>query len=193
MPVEKLSPGYGKTSMSRIGKLPVKIPEGVTVKVVGNTIEVGGVKGVLTLKLHTEAKVEVSNGEIKVKMLSENLSNIHGVTRSLLANMVKGVSEGWAKTVELSGTGYKAASNGSELQLSLGFSHPVIVKALPGITFEVKENQITIRGADKIMVGETAARIRGLKPADPYKAKGFKYEGETIIHKVGKAATKVAA
>ena len=160
------------------------------VKITGNWVEVNGPKGNLKVKLHEKAQVEVANQEIRVKVPEEGLAYIHGVTRALLSNMVKGVTEGWAKTLELSGTGYRASTNGSELQLALGFSHPVIIKAPPGISFEVKENKITVFGADKIIVGEVAAKVRALKPADPYKAKGFKYEGEIIIHKIGKAATK---
>jgi large subunit ribosomal protein L6 len=178
--------------MSRIGKSAIEIPEGVTVKVKDGVVEVNGPKGTLQLKMHQQAGIEIKDGKIRVKA-PENLSHIHGMTRALINNMIKGTAEGWEKTIELSGTGYKASTNGSELQLALGFSHPVVVKALPGITFEVKENKITVRGADKITVGEVAARVRGLKPADPYKAKGFKYEGEIIIHKAGKAAAKVVA
>jgi large subunit ribosomal protein L6 len=105
-----------------------------------------------------------------------------------MSNMVYGVSTGWNKVLELTGTGYRATVEGSNLNLALGFSHPVIVQSPKGITFEVKDGNITIRGADKMAVGEIAAKIRGLRPADPYKGKGFKYQGEVIIHKAGKAA-----
>jgi large subunit ribosomal protein L6 len=175
--------------MSKIGKLPINIPAGVTVKKgTGNLVEIGGPKGHLSFLLHEKAQVEITGEEILVKVADESFGNIHGVTRAILNNMVKGVTEGWMKTIELSGTGYKASTNESGLQLALGFSHPVIIKAPAGIDFEVKENKITVRGADKEMVGEIAARIRGFRPADPYKAKGFKYEGEIIRRKVGKAA-----
>ncbi|OGD09272.1 50S ribosomal protein L6 [Candidatus Amesbacteria bacterium RIFOXYB1_FULL_44_23] len=178
--------------MSRIGKLPIKIPETVTVEVQGNEVVVKGPKGALKISLHNEAKVEINGGEMKIKVDDVNFGNIHGLTRTLISNMVVGVTDGWSKVLELSGTGYRATTNGSELQLALGFSHPVVIKPLTGISFEVKENKITVKGADKVLVGEVAARIRGLKPADPYKAKGFKYENEVIKRKAGKAA-KVGA
>ncbi len=178
--------------MSKIGKLPIRLPEEVTIKTGGGWAEVVGPKGSIKTKLHEKALIKITPGEAVVEMTEENLPNIHGTTRALLSNMVKGVTEGWTKTVELSGTGYRAGTTGSELQLALGFSHPVVIKAPPGINFEVKENRITVSGMDKIIVGEVAAKIRGLKPADPYKAKGFKYEGEIIIRKVGKAAKAAA-
>jgi large subunit ribosomal protein L6 len=138
--------------------------------------------------LHEKAKVEVEENEIKVKIEGDENGSIHGLTRSLVANMVKGVTDGFTKTLELAGTGFRATTDGSELQLALGFSHPVIVKAPAGISFEVKENKINVRGTDKGLVGEVTAKIRTLKPADPYKLKGFKYENEVIIKKAGKAA-----
>jgi len=174
--------------MSRIGKLPIKIPAGVTVKITDGKVEVSGSKGNLSIKLHQKAVINVIGDEVKVTVKDEESSNIHGLTRSLLANAVKGVTEGFSKIIELSGTGYRATTNGTELQLALGFSHPVIVKAPTGTSFEVKENKITVLGIDKQLVGEVAANIRALKPADPYKLKGFKYENEVIIKKAGKAA-----
>lgn len=151
-------------------------------------MEIRGTKGSLKMKTHPAVSIDVKGETINVRLIDENMPNIHGLTRSLIANMVKGVSEGWSRILELSGTGYRATSNGNELQLNLGFSHPVTVKAPEGISFEVKEAKITIKGSDKMRVGEIAAKIRALKPADPYKAKGFKYEGEVIIKKAGKAA-----
>jgi large subunit ribosomal protein L6 len=174
--------------MSRIGRLPIKLPENVTVNIGGDGVEITGKNGNLKLKLHPAVKAELKDNVLSVILLDDEAGNIHGLTRSLLFNMVKGVTEGWSKNLELSGTGFKAILNGSELQLSLGFSHPVNIKAPEGIKFEVKENKITISGPDKMLVGEIAAKIRSLKPADPYKLKGFKYEGEVIIKKAGKAA-----
>ncbi len=174
--------------MSRIGKLPIKLPTGVTCNVTGVEVEIKGANGSLKMNYHSAVSVEVKDNTIYVSLKDENAPNIHGLTRSLIANMVKGVSEGWSRILELSGTGYRATTNGNELQLSLGFSHPVTVKAPEGISFEVKEAKITIKGPDKMLVGEIAAKIRALKPADPYKAKGFKYDDEVIIKKAGKAA-----
>ena len=115
-------------------------------------------------------------------------TNLVGLRWAYLSNMVRGVTEGWGKVLELSGTGFRATTSGTQLDLALGFSHPIKVTAPAGITFEVKENKITIKGPDKELVGEIAARIRALRPADPYKAKGFKYENEVIVRKAGKAA-----
>jgi large subunit ribosomal protein L6 len=178
--------------MSRIGKLPIKLPEGVTAKLTGGRVYVTGPKGELEMQLNEKADVKIDGQSIKVTVSDENYGNIHGLTRSLLSNMVTGVTTGWVRTLELNGTGYRASTTGPELALALGFSHPVNIKAPAGISFEVKENKITIKGADKALVGETAAKIRGLKPADPYKLKGFKYEGEIIIKKVGKAVKAAA-
>lgn len=174
--------------MSRIGKLPIKIPEGVNVTIDQSTANVSGPLGKLQLDVNNAVEVVVLDGEVRVVLKDSESSNIHGLTRSLLANMIKGVSQGWDKTLELSGTGFRATTTGTELQLALGFSHPVKVTAPEGVKFEVKENKITVSGRDKIIVGEVAAKIRGLKPADPYKLKGLKYEGEVIIKKAGKAA-----
>lgn len=178
--------------MSRIGKLPIKIPASVSVGLAGDEISVKGPLGNLSITLHDKVKVKIEGGEVKVIVEDENFGNIHGLTRTLVSNMVTGVTSGWSKILELSGTGYRATTNGTELQLALGFSHPVVIKPMAGISFEVKESKITVKGADKAMVGEVAARIRRLRPADPYKAKGFKYENEVIKRKAGKAA-KVGA
>lgn len=178
--------------MSRIGKLPIKIPAGVNVTMEGRVVVVNGKLGKLTFNIPEPAQLKIEDQEIIVSIGDENFGNIHGLVRSLVANMVKGVSEGFTKSLELNGTGYKASSNGTELQLALGFSHPVTVKAPVGITFEVKDNKITVLGADKGMVGEITAKIRALRPADPYKLKGFKYVGEVIIKKVGKAVKAAA-
>lgn len=180
----KLSPKLGK-DMSRIGRLPINIPEGVTVTVTGSKVVVVGPKGQLEWQMPEGVETKIEDGKA---LVTAKLSNLHGLSRSLINNMVLGVSQGWSKALELSGTGFRAAVAGTDLNLSLGFSHPVIVKAPTGVTFTVVENKITVSGTDKAMVGEMAARIRGLKPADPYKAKGLKYEGEVIKRKAGKAA-----
>ena len=151
----------------------------------GSKVGVTGPKGSLEWMMPGGVEAKNEEGEIVV---SAKLSNLHGLSRSLIANMVKGVSDGWSKTLELSGTGYRASTNGTELNLSLGFSHPVVVRAPEGMSFEVVENKIKVLGIDKAKVGEMAAKIRLLRPADPYKAKGLKYEGEVIRRKAGKAA-----
>ncbi|KKU57650.1 MAG: 50S ribosomal protein L6 [Candidatus Amesbacteria bacterium GW2011_GWA2_47_11b] len=180
----RLSPRCGK-DMSRIGRLPIVIPEGVTVTVNSNRICVAGPKGQLEWMMPAGVEVKIADKQAAV---TTSASNLHGLSRSLIANMVKGVSDGWSKTLELAGTGYRASTTGAELNLSLGFSHGVKIPAPEGIAFEVAENKITVRGADKVKVGEVAAKIRLLRPADPYKAKGLKYEGEVIRRKAGKAA-----
>lgn len=171
--------------MSRIGRQPITIPEGVTITVTGPLVVTKGPKGELSLKLAEGVQVKIDGQQA---LVTAEASNLHGLFRSLLDNNVQGVSKGWTKVLELSGTGYRANTNGSELNLSLGLSHPVIVKAPTGITFEVVENKITVLGVDKVQVGEIAAKIRKWRPADVYKAKGLKYEGEVIRRKAGKAA-----
>ncbi len=171
--------------MSRIGRQIIIIPEKVTVTVSNDGVTVSGPKGELTLKLLEGVKVSVEGQVVKVTAAA---SNLHGLFRSLIANNIKGVSDGWTKVLELSGTGYRAATNGTELNLSLGFSHPVVVKAPAGISFVVEENEVTVAGIDKTLVGDVSAKIRDLRPADVYKAKGFKYAGEVIRRKPGKAA-----
>ena len=174
--------------MSRIGKKPIDINSATGVKVTNDKIVVTGPKGELTLVLPTSVKVIVENNQA---LVTSEQSNMHGLIRSLINNMVIGVTTGWSKVLELSGTGFRSSVVGSDLNLSLGFSHPVVVKAPAGITFDANENKITIKGVDKALVGETAAQIRKLRPADPYKAKGFKYVGEIVRRKPGKAAKAV--
>lgn len=171
--------------MSRIGRQPITIPQSVTVTVTGLTVAVKGPKGELNLPVSNQVQVKIKDGQVLVDSAAPNL---HGLFRSLIANNVTGVTDGWTKVLELSGTGYRAAINGTELNLSLGLSHPVVVKAPAGISFAVEENKITVSGIDKALVGEVAAKIRHLRPADVYKAKGFKYAGEVIRLKPGKAA-----
>lgn len=169
--------------MSRIARLPIDIPEGVRVDVANGMLAIEGPGGKLELKL----LVEIAREKNQIKMVKGE-DRLMGMTRSLISNMVYGVSRGWSKTLELSGTGYRATTNGKQLNLALGFSHPVVIEAPAGVSFEVGENKIVVKGADKVKIGEIAAKIRLLRPADPYKAKGFKYEGEVIVKKAGKAA-----
>lgn len=176
--------------MSRIGKKPIKILTGVTITTKDNEVTVVGPKSQLQLRLPAGVQIKIVDQEILVESAA---SNLHGLIRSLVANMVTGVTTGWTKTLELSGTGYRANVAGQDLNLALGFSHPVVVKAPAGITFSVNENKIVVAGADKVLVGELAAKIRKLRPADPYKAKGLKYEGEVIRRKAGKAAKAAGA
>ncbi len=179
--------------MSRIGKKPVEIKEGVTVSLQGQKVNVSGVKGNLSFEMPKgiEAKVENNNVIVSESKKDIDLSAFFGLTRAMIANMIKGVSEGFEKKLELSGVGYRALVAGSDLTLSLGFSHPVKVKAEPGINFSVAENIITVSGIDKSLVGNEAAKIRAIRPPEPYKGKGIKYVGERIRRKAGKAAKAV--
>lgn len=177
--------------MSRIGKMPVAIPAGVDVKLNGNHITVKGPKGELALDFNPEISVEVKDAEIVVTRPSDDKlhRSLHGLTRSLIANMVTGVTEGYTKTLEVNGVGYRAQKQGKDLVLNLGYSHQVIVPEVPGITVEVPSaNSIVISGADKQMVGQFAAEVRAKRPPEPYKGKGIKYAGEHIRRKEGKAA-----
>ena len=178
--------------MSRIGKLPIPTPSGVEVSVDGgNVVTVKGPKGTLTQQLDADMKVEVGDGEVVVTRPTDRPRHkaLHGLSRSLLANMVVGVTEGYEKRLEIVGVGYRFVAKGSDVDLSAGFSHPVILTPPDGITFTVvAPNQMSISGIDKQLVGQTAARIRKLRPPEPYKGKGIKYQGEHIRRKVGKRA-----
>lgn len=176
--------------MSKIGNLPIIIPQGVTIKTQDKEIEVTGPKGTLTFLVRPEIKVDILPESIKVSRRSDDkfTKAIHGLTRSIIANMVKGVSEGHEKILELVGVGYRAAVEGDNLVLNIGYSHPVIIKPIGLCQIQTKENKIVISGIDKVTVGEMAARIRRLRPPEPYKGKGIKYEGEIIRRKTGKAA-----
>lgn len=176
--------------MSRIGKQPVLIPEGVNVDIRDATISVSGSRGNLSFKIHDEIEAVVKDGKIMVSAKSENkfARALHGLTRSIIANMVQGVTLGHTKTLEIVGTGYRAAKQGENLVLNVGYSHPVIIEPVEGIQIETKENKIIIAGADKALVGETAAKIRRVRPPEPYKGKGIRYQGEFIRRKAGKAA-----
>ena len=179
--------------MSRIGKLPIAIPKGVTVAVDDHTIRVKGPKGELTRKIAGDISVAVENDTIKVSRPSDesNHKALHGLTRTLIANMVEGVTKGYQKQLEISGVGYKAEVRPFGLQLALGFSHPVQYKAPAGIKLTAPQpTQIFIDGADKEVVGQVAAELRSLRPPEPYKGKGIKYAGEQIRRKAGKAGGK---
>jgi large subunit ribosomal protein L6 len=177
--------------MSRIGKQPVPVPSGVEVKIDGSTVTVKGPKGELSQTFSEVLTITLEDGAIVVTRPDDTreVRSLHGLTRTLLANMVTGVSEGYAKNLEIVGVGYRATLKGSDLELALGFSHPVVVTPEPGITFEVPApNKITVRGIDKQRVGQVAADIRKWRKPEPYKGKGVRYEGEYVRRKLGKAA-----
>jgi large subunit ribosomal protein L6 len=179
--------------MSRIGKRPIPLPKGVTVTVEGNTVKVKGPKGELQRTVHPELKIALENGELTVTRPSDEARHkaLHGLSRTLVANMVEGTAKGFQKTLELVGVGYKAEKRPYGLQLALGFSHPIEYKAPKGITLSAPQpTQIVIDGADKEIVGQVAAEIRSLRPPEPYKGKGVKYQGEQIRRKAGKAGGK---
>ncbi|PIU33117.1 50S ribosomal protein L6 [Candidatus Woesebacteria bacterium CG_4_10_14_0_2_um_filter_39_14] len=179
--------------MSRIGKQPVIIPEGVNVKIDGNQIVVSGPKGVLNYTFRPEMKVSLEEGKVLVKPKTINrlTKALFGTTRNLIANMVEGVTKGFSKTLKIVGTGYRASLEGAaeetKLILSLGFSHPVEIKTPVGIQFELEGNNLVkISGIDKALVGQTAAKIRDVYPPEPYKGKGIRYQEETPRRKAGK-------
>jgi large subunit ribosomal protein L6 len=181
--------------MSRIGKLPITLPKGVEVKMNGQSVSVKGPKGELVRTFHPLVKVDQADGTLTVTRANDTqlARAIHGLSRSLLANMVTGVSTGYVRDLEISGTGYRAVLAGKKLQLALGFSHPIEIDPPAGITFATETPQkVRVAGADKEVVGEVAAKIRALRVPDPYKAKGVKYAGEYIRRKAGKAG-KVGA
>lgn len=181
--------------MSRIGKLPVKILDKVTVDVDGNNIvTVKGPKGELKKQFNKAMKIEIADGEVKVSRPNDEKENraLHGLTRTLINNMVIGVTEGYQKVLEINGVGYKAAKQGKKLVLSLGYSHPVEMEDPEGIETAVAENLLTIKGIDKEKVGAYAAEIRGKRGPEPYKGKGIKYQTEHIKRKVGKTGKKTA-
>jgi len=176
--------------MSRIGRLPVEIPAGVDVKLDGNTLTVKGPKGTLTQEFHKDMLIEVKDGAIVVTRPSENKEHksLHGLTRSLISNMVVGVTQGFSKQLEVNGVGYRVAKQGKDLVMNLGYSHQVIMSEIDGITIEVPQpNQIIISGPDRQKVGQFAAEVREKRPPEPYKGKGIKYVDEVIRRKEGKA------
>jgi len=177
--------------MSRIGKNPIAIPEGVTIDVKPGLVSVKGPKGELSQAVSRDMKVTQSDGTLTVERPTNRGEHraLHGLTRSLIANMVTGVTDGYEKRLEIQGVGYRARLQGKALELSVGYSHPVTVSAPEGIDFEVPvPTQVIVRGIDKQLVGEIAARIRRSRPPEPYKGKGVRYAGEHVRRKVGKRA-----
>jgi large subunit ribosomal protein L6 len=177
--------------MSRIGRLPISVPSGVTVDIDGATVTVKGPKGTLSHEVASPIEVaKAEDGTLEVtRPNDERLSrSLHGLTRTLVNNMVIGVTDGYTKALEISGTGYRVAAKGSSLEFALGFSHPVVVEAPQGITFAVESpTKFSVAGIDKQQVGEVAAKLRKLRKPDPYKGKGVRYAGEVIRRKAGKA------
>jgi large subunit ribosomal protein L6 len=176
--------------MSRIGRLPIPVPSGVDVAIDGQAVSVKGPKGALSLTIAEPISVAQEEAVINVTRESDEgkVRALHGLSRTLIANMVTGVTEGYSKTLEIVGVGYRVQAKGKDLEFSLGFSHQVLVNPPEGITFRVEApTRFVVEGIDKQLVGETAARIRKLRKPDPYKAKGVRYQGEVIRRKVGKA------
>ena len=177
--------------MSRIGKQPIEVPDGVTVEIKPGMVSVKGPRGELSQAVSPELKVTQANGTLTVERPTDRGEHraLHGLTRSLIANMVEGVTDGFEKRLEIHGVGYRARLSGNALELSVGYSHPVSVAAPEGIEFELPApTQIVVRGIDKQLVGEIAARIRRSRPPEPYKGKGIRYAGEHVRRKVGKRA-----
>lgn len=175
--------------MSRIGNAPIVIPAGVEVKLDGNTVTVKGPKGELTRTVHQNMKVEIEGAEIKVTRPNDQKENrsLHGLTRTLIANMVEGVTNGYSKQLEVNGVGYRSSVEGNKLVLNIGYSHPVEMPFPDGVKAEVNDKIITISGIDKQKVGQFAAEVREKRPPEPYKGKGIKYVDEHIRRKEGKA------
>lgn len=176
--------------MSKIGKNPITIPNGVTVTVNRHEVMVQGPKGQLSQRIRPQTHVTVEEGKVIIKRADESKAakSLHGLTRTLIANMITGVNQGWTKTLELVGVGYRAQKQGENLVLTVGFSHPVVITPQPGIQFTLAENKVTVQGIDKAQVGQVAANIRQVRPPEPYKGKGIRYEGEYIIRKQGKSS-----
>ncbi len=179
--------------MSRIGRKPIAIPQGVQVDILGNTVKVKGPKGELNQVVHPDMKVSMNNGIITVERPTDEKEHrsLHGLTRTLVSNMIGGVINGYSKALDINGVGYRAAKQGKNLVLTIGYSHPVEIQPLPGIEFEVPApNKIVVKGIDKQVVGQMAAEIRSVREPEPYKGKGIKYESEVIRRKAGKTGKK---
>src|SRR5213595_2442675 len=177
--------------MSRIGRQPIELPIGVNVSLLPGRVMVNGPLGELTQEVPARMKIEQSESSITVSRPTERGEDraLHGLTRTLIANMVEGVTKGFEKRLELQGVGYRAALRGTDLELNVGFSHPVVVKPPQGISFEVPDQtSVLVKGIDKQQVGEIAAEVRKVRPPEPYKGKGIRYEGEYVRRKVGKRA-----
>lgn len=174
--------------MSRIGKKPVTVPKGVTVQTVGTKVSAKGPKGELSMTLPPAIKAEVRDGAVSVTCVEETVraKSMHGLARSLIANMLQGVDKGYSIELELQGVGFRAAVQGSKLTMNLGYSSPVVFELPAGLAATVKESIITVSGADKQAVGDAAARIRSFYPPEPYKGKGVRYKGEHVRRKAGK-------
>ena len=178
--------------MSRIGKQPVDIPNGVKASVNGQTVNIEGPKGKLSIEAHSLMKVSLADDKVVVERPddSRQARSLHGLTRTLVANMVKGVSEGYTKVLEINGVGYRAAVKGKVLNLQLGHSHDINYDIPEGLDIAVEKNVITIKGIDNQLIGQVAAEIRAFRPPEPYKGKGVKYVEEHIVRKAGKTAKK---
>ncbi|HEX6969236.1 MAG TPA: 50S ribosomal protein L6 [Micromonosporaceae bacterium] len=179
--------------MSRIGRRPIPVPAGVEVSVEGRTVKVKGPKGELSHTLAESITASRVDGELRIERANDERRSrqLHGLSRTLVANMIIGVTEGYRKSLEISGTGYRVTAKGNDLEFALGFSHPVLVEAPAGITFTVeKPTLFHVSGIDKQLVGEIAAKIRKIRPPEPYKGKGIRYQGEVIRRKAGKAGKK---
>jgi large subunit ribosomal protein L6 len=177
--------------MSRIGKQPIELPSGVNVAISPGRVQVNGPLGELSQSVPARMQISQEDGTLVVKRPTERGDDraLHGLTRSLLANMVEGVTKGFEKRLELQGVGYRAALRGTDLELNVGYSHPVVIKPPQGINFEVPDaTSILVKGIDKQQVGELAAQVRKVRPPEPYKGKGIRYEGEYVRRKVGKRA-----
>jgi large subunit ribosomal protein L6 len=177
--------------MSRIGRKPIQIPDGVEIDVRPGAVKVKGPKGELNQDVNRDMKVAIDDGALTVDRPSDRGEHraLHGLTRSLIANMVEGVTDGFERRLQIQGVGYRAQLKGKALEMSLGYSHPVTIPAPEGIEFEVPQpTEVVVRGIDKQLVGETAARIRKSRPPEPYKGKGVRYAGEHVARKVGKRA-----
>ena len=177
--------------MSRIGKQPIELPSGVNVAISPGRVQVNGPLGELSQNVPARMQIEQDDGNLVVKRPTERGDDraLHGLTRSLIANMVEGVTKGFEKRLELQGVGYRATLRGTDLELNVGFSHPVVVKPPQGIVFEVPDaTSVLVKGIDKQQVGEIAAEVRKVRPPEPYKGKGIRYEGEYVRRKVGKRA-----
>jgi large subunit ribosomal protein L6 len=177
--------------MSRIGRQPIELPAGVSVSILPGRVMVNGPLGELTQELPARMQVEQEDSSVVVKRPTERGEDraLHGLTRSLIANMVEGVTNGFQKRLEIQGVGYRAALRGTDLELNVGFSHPVVLKARQGVSYEVPTpTQVIVKGIDKQQVGQAAAEVRKVRPPEPYKGKGIRYEGEYVRRKVGKRA-----
>ncbi|HEX2433950.1 MAG TPA: 50S ribosomal protein L6 [Gaiellaceae bacterium] len=177
--------------MSRIGRKPIEIPAGVSVSLDPGRVMVNGPLGELTQRVSPRMKIEQTDGALQIARPTDRGDDraLHGLTRSLVANMVEGVTKGFEKRLEIQGVGYRAALRGQALELQVGFSHPVVVEPPAGITFEVPtQTEVLVKGIDKQQVGQTAAEVRAVRPPEPYKGKGIRYQGEYVRRKVGKRA-----